>query len=129
MLPRIAVFNESFENLSCTSIGRFVVQPEGYVVPCCGFNRYIKGLSLGSIYEHSVSEIITSASSNLVNRYLTHVPLRDMHRELSKHFDLPSDYSVNCELCEEIFSKPEHVEHLRKVAGRMLKDGVAIPEV
>ncbi len=112
----------------CPSIGRFVVQPEGYVVPCCGFNRYIEGLSLGSIYDHSVSEIITNASTNLVNRYLTHVPLRDMHKELSKHFDLPSDYSVNCELCEVIFAKKEHVEHLRKVAGEMLNDGVPIPE-
>lgn len=106
----------------CPSIGRFVVQPEGYVVPCCGFNRYIEGLSLGNIYEHSVSEIITMASSNLVNRYLTHVPLRDMHKELSKHFDLPSDFSVNCELCEVIFAKKEHVDHLKKVAPRMLKD-------
>ena len=108
----------------CPSIGRFVVQPEGYVVPCCGFNRYIEGLSLGSIYEHSVSEIISMASTNLVNRYLTHVPLRDMHKELSKHFDLPSDFSVNCELCEVIFGKQQHIDHLRKIAGEMLNDGV-----
>jgi len=104
----------------CNAINRFVVQPDGHVVPCCGFNRFNPGINLGNIYEQSVAEVIKAGNTSIVNRYLTHVALRDIYKELAAHFDLPKEYAANCELCEALFAKPEHIEHLTKVAAKFL---------
>ncbi len=96
----------------CNAINRFVVQPTGKVVPCCGFNRFNEGIELGNIKESSIAEIIHNANSNIINQYLTNEPLYGIYKKLSEHFDLPENFTVACELCEAMFGKKEHVDYL-----------------
>lgn len=104
----------------CNSINRFIVAPEGEVMPCCGFNRYIKNISVGNVNTHSVAEILDQAQHHTVTRYLTMAPLNEIYAELSKKFELPSNFSVICELCEAIFDKQEHVDYLESIADEFL---------
>lgn len=106
----------------CNAVNRFVVQPDGFVVPCCGFNETNTGINLGNINEESVGMVIRKGNTNIVNQYLTHVPLGKIHEALAKRFPLPLGYATNCDLCEALFAKPEHVEHLRGLARTLLAD-------
>ncbi len=96
----------------CKAINRFVVQPTGKVVPCCGFNRFNEGIELGDINKNSITDVINDANSNIVNQYLTHEPLHGIYKKLREHFDLPENFTVACELCEVIFGKKEHIDFL-----------------
>jgi len=96
----------------CGAINRFSIQPDGDVVPCCGFNRYNTGIILGNVLNSSIPEVITAAQENLANKYLTHVPMNVIYKELSKEFTMPDKFSVICELCELIFSKKEYMDYL-----------------
>jgi len=98
----------------CNAVNRFVVQPDGKVVPCCGFNRFNDGIVLGNIHESSVAQIIKDANSNFVNQLLTHKPLYELYDALKMQFVMPKNFTVACEICEAIFGKEEHIEHLKK---------------
>lgn len=104
----------------CTAINRFVVDPDGKVLPCCGFNRFIDGISVGNLNNNSVAEVIEQAQNQAATRYLTLVPMDAIYEELSKRFELPKDFSVICEVCEAIFSKKEHMEYLAQRADEFL---------
>jgi molybdenum cofactor biosynthesis enzyme MoaA len=104
----------------CKAINRFVAQPDGRVVPCCGFNRFNDGIVLGDISKSSYQDIVDNANHNIVNRYLTHVPLHELHAELAQQFTMPDQFSSSCELCEAIFGIPEHVKHLESIAHKYL---------
>ena len=104
----------------CNAINRFAIQPDGKVVPCCGFNRFNDGLTLGNIYEHSVAEIIEMGKTNVINRLLIEKPMWEIYEELKPHFDMPEKYCVSCELCEAMFGTREHVEYLEQNAEQLL---------
>ncbi|MDP4030247.1 MAG: radical SAM protein [Gallionella sp.] len=104
----------------CTAINRFVVDPDGKVLPCCGFNRFIDGISVGNLNNNSVAEVIEQAQNQVATRYLTLVPMGAIYEELIKRFELPKDFSVICEVCEAIFSKKEHMEYLAQRADEFL---------
>ncbi|OHC75961.1 MAG: hypothetical protein A3G18_01595 [Rhodospirillales bacterium RIFCSPLOWO2_12_FULL_58_28] len=113
----------------CKSIGRFVIQPDAKVVPCCGFNRFNRGIILGDVYKSSVAAIIEDTNKNIIYQYLLHKPMHEIHRILSKKFKLRDSYTSGsaCEPCEEIFGKEEHISYLESVANVELA-GLLHPE-
>ena len=96
----------------CNAINRFSIQPDGDVVPCCGFNRYNTGIILGNVLNSSIPDVIQAAQTNLANKYLTELPISTIYKELSKEFTLPDKFSVICEICELIFSNKEYMDYL-----------------
>lgn len=104
----------------CNAINRFVVDPDGKVLPCCGFNRFIDGISVGNLHDNTVAELIEQAQTHVATRYLTYAPMDAIYQELSTAFELPKDFSVICEVCETIFGKQEHVDYLAKRADEFL---------
>lgn len=111
----------------CNAINRFVVDPDGKVLPCCGFNRFINGISVGNLYDNTVAEVIEQAQTHVATRYLTNAPMNAIYEELSKEFDLPKDFSVICEVCETIFGKQEHVDYLAQRADGFLSKYIQCP--
>jgi MoaA/NifB/PqqE/SkfB family radical SAM enzyme len=104
----------------CNAINRFVVDPDGKVMPCCGFNRFIDGISLGNLNHDTVAEVIERAQSHIPTRLLNEVPMDALHRELSQAFDLPTQFWTICEVCEAIFGNPAHVRYLESRAEHLL---------
>lgn len=106
----------------CVGINRFSIEPSGEVAPCCGFNRFNKGLFMGSLYENTVGEIIDFTNRSIVFQYLKHKALHEVHEILSQKFDLESGYRHKCEACEALFGKEEHIAYLEEVAKDALGD-------
>lgn len=105
----------------CQSINRFVVDPDGSVLPCCGFNRFNQGISLGNVNQSTVAEIIDQAQSHVSTHYLTLAPMDAVYTELGKAFPLPQNFSVICEICEAIFGNHEHMAYLARRKEAFLK--------
>ncbi|HDQ41720.1 MAG TPA: radical SAM protein [Desulfonatronum sp.] len=105
----------------CNAVNRFVVDPDGKVLPCCGFNRFNQGISLGNVNTSTVADIIEQAQSHAPNRLLTYVPMDAVYAELARAFPLPRDFSVICEVCEAIFSNKEHVDYLAQQTDELLE--------
>lgn len=111
----------------CNSINRFVVDPDGKVLPCCGFNRFNPGIVLGNVNSMTIAEIIEQAQHHVSTRYLTTVPMDAIYANLEKTFPLPQGFSVICEVCEAIFGKHEHMVFLAQHANAFLEKFVPFP--
>jgi radical SAM protein with 4Fe4S-binding SPASM domain len=94
----------SAAKLRCIPQELFTVEPDGDIYPCCGFNRYIKGLSLGNIYSNSVSEIINNTVNHKPLNLLYEKSFLEIQNELfGENNTLPTQYNSKCEACENCF--------------------------
>lgn len=104
----------------CGAINKFTVEPTGYVAPCCGFNRFVKGICVGNIYNDTVQEIFDNTNKNIIYHYLKFKTQNEVHELLSKKFDLKTHYRHKCELCQDLFGKEEQVAYLEDIAETAL---------
>lgn len=100
-----------FQSL-CPWVKDLIVDPYGNVYPCCGFNRYNKGIIIGNIHNQSLEEINNRAQVNPVTRMLRFHSFAYLHSILRRQFNLPDDADGLCDICEDIFANQEHVEYL-----------------
>lgn len=96
----------------CPWVKDLIIEPSGDVFPCCGFNRYNKGIVIGNIHEKTLEEIRNSAQVNPVMVMLKKHPFAYLHALLAQKFDIADTADGLCDICENIFSKPEHVDYL-----------------
>lgn len=96
----------------CPWVKDLIVDPDGDVYPCCGFNRYNKGIVIGNIKTQTLDEIKNSAQINPVMTMLKFHSFAYLHSLLEKRYDLPKEADGLCDICEIIFSNPDHVEYL-----------------
>lgn len=96
----------------CPWIKDLIVDPDGDVYPCCGFNRYNKGIVIGNINKQPLEQIKNNAQTNPVMIMLKFHSFAYLHSLLAKEFNLADDADGLCDICEDIFSNQEHVEYL-----------------
>lgn len=96
----------------CPWVKDLIVDPAGNVYPCCGFNRYNKGIIIGNIHNQSIEEIKNSAQVNPVMIMLKYHSFAYLHGLLRRQFELPDEADGLCDICEDIFADPRHVEYL-----------------
>jgi MoaA/NifB/PqqE/SkfB family radical SAM enzyme len=96
----------------CPWVKDLIVDPAGNVYPCCGFNRYNKGIVIGNIHEQSIEAIRNAAQVNPVMVMLKYHSFAHLHSLLQRQFDLPAEADGLCDICEVIFADPRHVDYL-----------------
>lgn len=96
----------------CPWVKDLIVDPNGNVYPCCGFNRYNKGIVIGNIHKQSLEEIRVSAQVNPVMIMLKHHSFAYLHSLLRRRFEISDEADGLCDICEDIFANPEHVDYL-----------------
>jgi MoaA/NifB/PqqE/SkfB family radical SAM enzyme len=96
----------------CPWVKDLIVDPDGDVYPCCGFNRYNKGIVLGNIHDQSLESIRNSAQTNPVMIMLKFHSFAYLHSLVRLEFNLPEDADGLCDICEDIFSNSQHVKYL-----------------
>lgn len=96
----------------CPWVKDLIVDPAGNVYPCCGFNRYNKGIVIGNIHQQSIEEIRNAAQVNPVMIMLKYHSFAHLHSLLQRQFDLPAEADGLCDICEDIFADPRHVDYL-----------------
>jgi len=96
----------------CPWIKDLIVEPSGDVYPCCGFNRYNKGIVIGNVKRQTLEEISNSAQVMPVMAMLKKHSFAYLHALLAKKFEIEKTADGLCDICEIIFSKPEHVDYL-----------------
>ncbi len=96
----------SADKLICRPESLFTIEPDGNVLPCCGYNRFIKGIVLGNINDESVERIISNANNHRVINLLLNNNFMGIQKELfGADNSLPTQYRSNCEACEVCFGK------------------------
>ena len=96
----------------CPWVKDMIVDPDGDVYPCCGFNRYNKGIVIGNIHRQTLEEIKNNAQINPVIVMLKFHSFAYLHSLLKKKFELSDEADGLCDICEDIFSNSNHVEYL-----------------
>ena len=89
-----------------------IIDPDGDVYPCCGFNRYNKGIVIGNIHRQTLDEIKNNAQINPVMIMLKFHSFSYLHTLLKREFALPDEADGLCDICEDIFSNSDHVKYL-----------------
>lgn len=89
-----------------------IVEPSGDVYPCCGFNRYNKGIVIGNIQNQTLEEITDGAQVMPVMMLLKRYSFAYLHKLLAQEFQIECNADGLCDICEIIFSKQEHVDYL-----------------
>lgn len=103
----------------CPWVKDLIVDPAGNVYPCCGFNRYNKGIVIGNIHEQSLEEIRSNAQVNPVMVMLKFHSFAYLHSLLARRFDIPKEADGLCDICEIIFADPRHVDYLVSRFGHL----------
>lgn len=98
----------------CPWIKDMIIDPDGDVYPCCGFNRYNKGIVIGNIHRQTLDEIKNNAQTNPVIIMLKFHSFSYLHSLLKGEFALPDEADGLCDICEDIFSNSDHVKYLLK---------------
>lgn len=100
----------------CQWVKDLIIEPTGDIYPCCGFNRYNKGIVIGNIFENSLNEVVSKTQVNPVMQMLKKYPFSVLHAILSSAgFDLPKEADGPCHICEMIFSKEDQVQYLKEL--------------
>ena len=86
----------------CTMIDRLMIEPNGAVFPCHGFNDHNPGLSFGRIDSFtSAANMIQKANESFIIKLLSNTELREVYSViLSNHPYLPDKFATICEMCE-----------------------------
>ncbi|MFZ5766894.1 MAG: radical SAM/SPASM domain-containing protein [Thermodesulfobacteriota bacterium] len=100
----------------CQWVKDLIVEPTGDIYPCCGFNRYNKGIVIGNIFTDSLPDVVAAAQKNPVMQMLATTPFSVLHAILAKAgFALPAVADGPCDICELIFAKEEQVRYLTEL--------------
>ncbi|MDH3349248.1 MAG: phosphotransferase [Desulfobulbaceae bacterium] len=103
---------ESFTT-TCNWLTDLIIEPTGDVFPCCGFNRYNKGIVIGNVYRSSIQQIIENAQHNPVMTLLRKHSFAQLHSFLIEAgFSLPFVADGLCNFCEIIFEDEKQVDFL-----------------
>ncbi len=101
----------STKKLICRPEKMFTVEPDGDILPCCGYNRYIKDIALGNIYKESFLDIVQNTINHKAMNLLMNKNFEEIQNELfGENNNLPKEYSSVCEACEKCFG-PQTSEH------------------
>lgn len=85
----------------CDQLFRIAVQPNGDMLPCCGFNENIPELVVGNIHQVETEHIVKLAQKNDFVRILKNTSLSDLYHEVREtNPELPEYFSHICEVCE-----------------------------
>lgn len=96
----------------CAWVRDLIIDPHGDVFPCCGMNRYIRGLVIGNIHDSPLDSIVNSAQTNPVVKIIKRHPFNIIYDALKDRFGLSSNCGGICGACEMLFSDSEKVDYL-----------------
>ena len=100
----------------CQWVKDLIIEPTGDIYPCCGFNRYNKGIVIGNIFKNSLKEVVARAQTDPVLQMIKKYPFSMLHAILcNEGFDLPNEADGPCDICELIFSKEDQVLYLKEL--------------
>lgn len=97
---------------SCEPTSWFTVEPNGNVLPCCGFNRKIEGIVLGNVNQKSVKEIVDDTAQHPAIQALYNLHMHEIHDKVSRHLKLQGDFTNICEACENVLGSRKVCEFL-----------------
>lgn len=85
----------------CPSINQIVVDPDGKVRPCCGFNSENDGIVIGDLRRHSLRQLVKAMQNDpvlqlLATRSMSEIP------EATGRTATSADHSHICELCSDV---------------------------
>ncbi|WP_050432857.1 radical SAM/SPASM domain-containing protein [Chondromyces crocatus] len=106
---------------SCAHALNVVVAPDGRVYPCCNGGELCPSLSLGSIHEGSLQDMMSSLRPNFMLRTLVHAGpahFASFLREAGLGAKLRDRYGSFCELCTQIFTDPELTQAVQQEVQR-----------
>lgn len=108
------------------------VTPDGMLVACCGFPiEQLPALSLGSVAERPLGDVLTSAPNQLLHMWLRSRGPADIAKFVARYvpgYTLPPAASI-CQICETLQSNPQAMavvfEHAGDVVAEIASEFVA----
>lgn len=105
------IFNNKIPHGKCNKHTSFTVFPDGRVYPCCSITSISQLLSLGSLKDYTVAELIEKYENNIYCSLLRNVGSRwftDKIQEKNLPIKLQKNYVALCELCGDLFASKEY---------------------